>query len=167
MKNSLLVFALLLASPALGANELHPAFPLLDAAGLPVMQSGQPLSQVTSCGGCHDTAFIVGSSDHAAAGVFDGEEPDCLVCHSDGGEQRSWDASQFEADGSLQAGVLNIRKPLDRNCASCHGIVSNELDEPLTITAELEHRGMTDRLSLIHISEPTRRNQSSRMPSSA
>ena len=149
MKNSLLVFALLLASPALGANELHPAFPLLDAAGLPVMQSGQPLSQVTSCGTCHDTAFIVGSSDHAAAGVFDGEEPDCLVCHSDGGEQRSWDASQFEADGSLQAGVLNIRKPLDRNCASCHGIVSNELDEPLTITADLEHRGMTDRTGQI------------------
>ena len=67
------VFSLLLglsASLGLAANELHPSFPLLDQSGQLVVQSGMPLSGVVTCGECHDTAFIVESSDHAAAGVF-------------------------------------------------------------------------------------------------
>ena len=51
------------------ANEFHPAFPLLDQAGKTVIESGEPLSTMTTCGGCHDTVFIASSSDHADAGA--------------------------------------------------------------------------------------------------
>ena len=140
------VFSLLLglsASLGLAANELHPSFPLLDQSGQLVVQSGMPLSGVVTCGECHDTAFIVESSDHAAAGVFGGEEPDCLVCHSDVGDQRSWETASFNPDGSLQDGRLVIRKPRDENCAQCHGLVSNRLDQPLTINRDPARHDMT------------------------
>ena len=74
------------------ANDLHPSFPLLDNTGQPVMLSGAPVSFALTCGDCHDVDFIVDSSDHSAAGVFDDAEPDCLTCHSDAGERRSWSA---------------------------------------------------------------------------
>jgi Ni/Fe-hydrogenase b-type cytochrome subunit len=139
----------LLVSFSLSANELHPSFPLLDSSGQPVILSGMPLSGVKTCGECHDTAFIVGSSDHAAAGVFGDDEPDCLACHSNAGDQRSWATESFNTDGSLLAGVLAIRKPGDENCAQCHGLVSNRLDQPLTIGGDPERRGMTERTGQI------------------
>jgi hypothetical protein len=51
------------------ANEFHPAFPLLDKQGQPVIESTLPLSTMATCGACHDTAFIASSSDHADAGA--------------------------------------------------------------------------------------------------
>ena len=54
--------------PAEQASLLHPAFPLLDAAGANVLSSGQPLSTRQTCGACHDTAFITAHSFHADLG---------------------------------------------------------------------------------------------------
>jgi cytochrome c553 len=80
MKNLLLVSALaLLCSAGLAANEFHPEFPLRDDAGELLVNSGAPLSTRLTCGGCHDVVFIEQSSDHAAAGVFEGEEIDWLI----------------------------------------------------------------------------------------
>ena len=76
--NRLLLLALctLLSSTALFANEFHPEFPLLDRSGALVVDSGQPMDLMQTCGACHDTSFIRESSDHLAAGVFETGEFD-------------------------------------------------------------------------------------------
>ena len=145
MKRHLLVslFALFSAGSLL-ANDFHPEVPLLDASGELLVNSGGALSTMQTCGACHDTTFIEQSSDHAAAGVFDEGEIDCLMCHSDAGDRREWTAGMFRPDGILVEGSFNIHKPKDENCAQCHGIVSNMLDVPLTIEAGSELHRMTD-----------------------
>jgi len=144
MKKHLLVSLLALFSAgSLAANDFHPEVPLLDASGELLVNSGGALSTMQTCGACHDTAFIEESSDHAAAGVFDEGEIDCLACHSDAGDRREWTAGMFRPDGILIEGAFNIHKPKDENCAQCHGIVSNKLDVPLTYEAASESRSMT------------------------
>ncbi len=56
-------------------SPLHPNFPLLDEAGNNVLDSGRPLSTMTTCGACHDTAFIEGHSFHADVGLEDLADP--------------------------------------------------------------------------------------------
>jgi thiosulfate reductase cytochrome b subunit len=76
------------ASPRHGAVEdqgppIHPAFALLDEQGENVLESDGPVSTVTTCGQCHDTAFIQEHSYHAdlgrgeivTAGEVDGGRP--------------------------------------------------------------------------------------------
>jgi len=70
-----------------------------------------------------------------------------LLVETDG--QWQWDASKFQANGALQEGLLDIRKPRDENCAQCHGIVDNSLDTPLTISADEGTRHNTDRTGQI------------------
>lgn len=217
------------------ANSLHPEVPVLDASGTPVIESGLPMSTMTSCGGdCHETAYIMANSDHADAGAsqlgkgsnahdwqegpgfFGGWDPvaydtdglipgegidikawlqrygsrhvgggpvsglvemDCLLCHtpvsdhsarraaletgdfawansaslsskgilvSEDGQWR-WNADKFKQNGALKDGLLDIRKPRDENCGLCHGMVNNDLEQPLTIPADLQARHNTDR----------------------
>ncbi|MBP6786535.1 MAG: cytochrome b/b6 domain-containing protein [Candidatus Promineofilum sp.] len=47
----------------------HPQFPLLDAASDNVLDSGAAVSTMTTCGGCHDTAFIAANNFHSDAGL--------------------------------------------------------------------------------------------------
>lgn len=80
---------------------IHPAIPLRDAQGMNVLDSGQPVSTLMTCGTCHDTAFIRQHSDHAQVGqnsllrqyvVRTGEplpaawssdlEMNCFLCHT-------------------------------------------------------------------------------------
>ncbi len=49
--------------------SFHPTFVLLDEDGENVLESGQPVSTMQTCGTCHDTAFIEGHSFHADAGL--------------------------------------------------------------------------------------------------
>lgn len=141
----LIIAGFLLANTALAANEFHPTFPVLDTDGALVRDSGGPMSTMKTCGACHDTEFIRESSDHAAAGVFEEEEMPCLRCHSDFEVPAAWEPGLFEADGSLAAGILDIHKPRDRNCASCHQVVNNRLDIPLTVDPHPAEFSMTDR----------------------
>ena len=227
-------------SLSLAANELHPVVPILDAQGNPVIESGLPMSTMTTCGGeCHQTSYIMANSDHADAGAsqigqgenahgwqqgpgyFGGWDPlaydtdgltldgtrdmdleawlkrygsrhvgggpvaglvemDCLLCHTDidssarrvaleNGDfswansaslsslgilvedngQWQWDASKFQANGALQKGLLDIRKPRDENCALCHGIAETSLDTPLTIPVDQSARHNTNRTGQI------------------
>jgi hypothetical protein len=145
MKKHLLVSLLpLFLAGSLAANDFHPEVPLLDASGGLLVNSGGALSTMQTCGACHDTAFIEESSDHAAAGMFDEGEIDCLACHSDAGDRREWTAGMFRPDGVLIEGAFDIHKPKDENCAQCHGIVSNKLEVPLTNEAASESNSMTD-----------------------
>ena len=148
-KTLILVAAVLLCNNALASNHFHPEFTLLDANGQPVMESGQPMSTMNSCGACHDTQFIRDSSDHMAAGVFGEEEIQCLVCHSDFEVPQDWSTLPFDTDGSLLAGTMDIHKPLDRNCANCHSVVNNRLDVPLTVSPRASEFSMTDRTGQI------------------
>jgi thiosulfate reductase cytochrome b subunit len=66
---------------------LHPVFPLLDVAGNNVLDSGQPVSTLRTCGSCHDTAFIATHSFHADLGLSDFTSPGAV----DGGN--IWDTS--------------------------------------------------------------------------
>ncbi|MFQ5420284.1 MAG: hypothetical protein ACE5EY_07970 [Anaerolineae bacterium] len=50
-------------------SPFHPAFPLLDADGANVLESGKPVSTMATCGACHDAEFIAGHSFHADAGL--------------------------------------------------------------------------------------------------
>ena len=150
MKTHLLFSCILMLSAGnLGANDFHPEFPLLDAAGELLVNSGRDLSVMQTCGACHDSKFIEGSSDHVAVGVFEPGEIDCLMCHSDVGARPEWSAAMFRADGTLAAGPLNIHKPKDENCAQCHGLVSNELEVPLTIETTLDPDSLTSRTGQI------------------
>lgn len=56
-------------------GNLHPTFPILDADGNNVLNSGQPISTMKTCGGCHDTAYIAGHSFHTDVGQSATTEP--------------------------------------------------------------------------------------------
>jgi thiosulfate reductase cytochrome b subunit len=56
-----------------------------------------------------------------------------------------WNPFMFQADGSLNEGLLAIRKPRDENCAQCHGQVGSGLGTPLTLEANPARRSMTER----------------------
>ena len=66
---------------------LHPTFPLLDADGDHVLDSGQPLSTMTTCGQCHDTEFISTHSFHTDVGLNGITDPG----NQEGGQP--WDIS--------------------------------------------------------------------------
>lgn len=76
----LLAFAVLVDGGRVAAQEaepdaeaagapMHPAIPLLDAEGEHVLSEGAAVSTMTTCGACHDTAFIAGHSFHADVGL--------------------------------------------------------------------------------------------------
>lgn len=68
-----LAAALLVAvgpAAAQDGSPLHPVFPLLDAAGENVLESGSPVSTLQTCGACHDAEFITAHNAHA--GVLTG-----------------------------------------------------------------------------------------------
>ena len=76
MNNKIMRFlaigSLLLSLGAQGAavNRLHPEVPILDASGNLVIESGEPMSSMATCGGdCHQTAYIMANSDHSDAGA--------------------------------------------------------------------------------------------------
>ncbi len=57
----LLVAALCFTVAGIAAAQespLHPVFPLLDASGANVVDSGAPISTLMTCGSCHDANFI-------------------------------------------------------------------------------------------------------------
>ncbi|MFW5709435.1 MAG: cytochrome b/b6 domain-containing protein [Chloroflexota bacterium] len=55
-------------TPQESPSTLHPAIPLLDASGANVLDSGQPISPMQTCGACHDTEFIAEHSVHVSMG---------------------------------------------------------------------------------------------------
>ena len=55
-----------------------------------------------------------------------------LVIIDEAGEGQ-WQLEKFDADGAVLDNVLPIQKPTDDNCGQCHGLVSNTVDNPLSI----------------------------------
>ncbi len=50
-------------------SPLHPPYAVLDAQGRPVIESGQPVSTMQTCGSCHDADFIATHSFHSDVGI--------------------------------------------------------------------------------------------------
>ena len=77
------------------SSPLHPTFALLDADGVQVQESGQPLSTMTTCGTCHDTDFIASHSFHTSVGLDEfmqpGSVPGALPWEMSGGLFGGWD----------------------------------------------------------------------------
>ncbi len=57
------------AVPERTGSPLHPTFPMLDANGTNVLDSGEPVSTINTCGACHDADFIANHSFHADVGL--------------------------------------------------------------------------------------------------
>ena len=62
------------AAPAQQTQPLHPTFALLDQSGENVLQSGNPVSTMQTCGQCHDTDFIQSHAFHSDLGLSDYNE---------------------------------------------------------------------------------------------
>ncbi len=69
------------------ASPLHPSFPFLDEDGMNVLETGNPVSTMNTCGSCHDSAFIAEHSFHVSVGLNDLSSPGKTVT------ERPWDIS--------------------------------------------------------------------------
>jgi thiosulfate reductase cytochrome b subunit len=67
--------------------SIHPTFPLLDDGGQNVLQSGNPVSTMRTCGACHDTHYIESHSFHTAVGLTE------LTAPGESSSGRAWDIS--------------------------------------------------------------------------
>ena len=47
------------------------------------------------------------------------------------GDAYTWNPAAFQADGELAPDYVNIQDPSNENCGQCHGLVHDELEEPL------------------------------------
>jgi len=98
------------------ANGLHPEVPLLDAQGNPVVESGLPMSTMTSCGGdCHQTSYIMANSDHADAGASRAGQGDSAHEWQQGpGYFGGWDPLAYDTDGLTPDGDMDLEAWLKR-----------------------------------------------------
>jgi len=97
------------------AERIHPLVRLLAKNGTSVLESNAPLSLATTCGACHDTAYIARNNYHARVG-FDEMSPP-----GDSRSKRPWDMGpgMFGRWNPLTYRVLSDRKsdPLDMGTA--------------------------------------------------
>jgi len=84
----LLLLLVILFRPVFAqSSSLHPAYPFLDSEGRNVLDSGEPVSTMETCGACHDTEFIEEHSFHVDIGLSDFTYP------GETGSGREWDTS--------------------------------------------------------------------------
>lgn len=133
-----------LGTPVL-ANGLHPEVPILDVNGAPVIESGLPMSTMTSCGGdCHETSYIMASSDHADAGASQlGRDSGAHGWQKGPGYFGGWDPVAYDTDGLIPGDDIDIEAWLKRygyrhtgggpaaelvemNCLLCHTAVGDQ-----------------------------------------
>jgi len=80
--------AILAGGPAAAdIATVHPQYKMLDSDGRNVLDSGNPVSTMQTCGQCHDTEFIASHSYHGDAGLSSMTQPGA----TDSG--RPWDTS--------------------------------------------------------------------------
>lgn len=120
-----LVAALLSASSlAATAGELeHPAVPFLDANGQKVIESGEALSTMKTCGACHDTDYIASHSYHVSLGTDAERAARFDVVTYDGGDPAQLTAEGLEA-WIREYGIRHVgggfATGTEMNCFLCH-----------------------------------------------
>ncbi len=95
--------------PAPAGSPMHPTFPLLDSSGQNVLESGQPLSTITTCGQCHDTAYIASHSFHTDLGLSDYQPGDSLDASP--GAFGKWDPLTYRYLSQPGDGLLDLGTP--------------------------------------------------------
>ena len=125
-------------------HRRHPEFPMRDAEGLSVLESGQPLSTMKTCGHCHDTEFIESHSDHADAGashLYESGRPHSWEAGP--GFYGGWDALRYDADvldaagnvepaawlkryGRYHTGGGPVGDLTEMNCLMCHADIEDQ-----------------------------------------
>ena len=105
-----------LFSLAAAANGLHPEVPILDVQGNPVIESGLPMSTMTSCGGdCHQTSYIMANSDHADAGASQiGHGKDIHSWQQGPGYFGGWNPLAYDTDGLVPDKDMDLEAWLKR-----------------------------------------------------
>lgn len=95
-------------------SPMHPTFPLLDSAGNNVLESGNPMSTVKTCGRCHDVDFILKHSYHLdpAVQTQTSQNPPPNWDITDG-ILGTWDPLSYRY---RQSGSYNLAS----NCFLCH-----------------------------------------------
>jgi len=73
-----MAFAQPQTAPTLQPSPLHPTFALLDENGGKVVETGNPVSTMQTCGQCHDTKFIQSHAFHSDLGLSDFTQGDGL-----------------------------------------------------------------------------------------
>jgi thiosulfate reductase cytochrome b subunit len=115
------------AQTAVAQSPLHPTFPLLDADGEHVLETGNPVSTITTCGQCHDTAFIAAHNYHNDVGFSFQTEA------GETGSGRAWDTS---------SGLFGKWDPITYRYLSPAGDPNVDLDTEAWIqTYGLRHAG--------------------------
>ena len=117
MKTSILGGLLLAVfSLSAAANSLHPQVPILDAQGNLVVESGLPMSTMTSCGGdCHQTSYIMTNSDHADAGASQaGQGHNAHDWQQGPGYFGGWDPLAYDTDGLSPGSDMDLEAWLKR-----------------------------------------------------
>ena len=82
-----LSLALSLSVASAQSGGLHPSIPLLDKDGNNVLDTGNPISVMQTCGGCHDAEFIEKHSFHSQVGL------NKMVLPGQAASGRPWDTS--------------------------------------------------------------------------
>jgi thiosulfate reductase cytochrome b subunit len=59
------------------------------------------------------------------------------------GSEYQWNADAFDADGDLSKEFVAIQDPTNDNCGQCHGLVHDDLEDPIITTGCLPDRWMT------------------------
>jgi thiosulfate reductase cytochrome b subunit len=117
-KKALIWIVILLAvlSLPVAAKDLHPDVPIRDAQGNFVIDSGLPMSTMSSCGGdCHETSYIMANSDHADAGA--GQLGQGIPAHGwqqGPGYFGGWDPLAYDTDGLSASGTMDLDAWLKR-----------------------------------------------------
>jgi thiosulfate reductase cytochrome b subunit len=103
----------MITQTALAQSPLHPTFPLLDSGGINVLESGEPISTMQTCGQCHNTEFIAEHNFHSDAGFTS------MTAAGQTGSGRAWDISD---------GLYGKWNPID------YGYLSPKSDEFIDLT---------------------------------
>lgn len=117
----LLIAALLFANNAARAQEqpptqpegspLHPVFPLLDGDGSHVLESGNPISTIQTCGQCHDAEFIASHSFHADVGLSQFGQPGAQSWDNSPGLFGKWDPLTYRVLSQAGDEVIDLTTP--------------------------------------------------------
>lgn len=148
---TLLASILVAGSSALAG--MHPAFPLLDGADRPVLESGNRYSPTRTCGACHDATFIDHENPHAGLGadlVYEGAPPaDALPWETGDGPFGRWDPLRYDApprgaraDASWVSGAMRhagggpaLELGSEHDCLLCHLTAASATDRRAALAA--------------------------------
>jgi thiosulfate reductase cytochrome b subunit len=130
-------------------NPIHPLFPVLDADGASILTSGKSANTTTTCGACHDVAFIRRHNSHVTAE----HEVDCLVCHTPD-KRLPADAASYDEQGRIKREQLFIQSPGVQECGACHGVV-HAGETPLTLPDSFRNAAPKDDLHPLHLTRET------------